>query len=393
MRKAIVGLMVLAGCAGDAAGPSNTQQSLVVHEWGTYTSLQTSQGKVMAGLQHSEEALPAFVFERFPDPREKGIERIAGPVTQKLETPVLYFYPSSPTAVPKVDIKVDFPQGIISEAYPAAKTYAPEIGQLTAMAGGSMSWSVALTDKEAVHPPAVPADSIWAPSRRVAAAGVRAGSQDEDFIFYRGLGAFEVPFHVTTLASGDLQVANDSDQAIPAAFMLWVHSGGGEVVPIGEVPAHGVRVVSPTPKERDMTLYLADAKTKIAASLVASGLYADEAQAMVDTWSKSYFETFGLRVLYVAPRAWTDKLLPISISPTPTDLVRTLVGRVEVMTAAEEQSVVAQVSYAQAQGKPIPPDTFGRFTEAKLRRAAELVSDPTLHAYAMQQIDLAAAQP
>src|SRR4051812_1682698 len=47
-----------------AAAP--TQDSLVVHEWGIFTSLQDSFGEVQAGLQHEEEKLPDFVHGRDP---------------------------------------------------------------------------------------------------------------------------------------------------------------------------------------------------------------------------------------------------------------------------------------------------------------------------------------
>ena len=45
-------------------------------------------------------------------------------------------------------------------------------------------------------------------------------------------------------------------------------------------------------------------------ALERTGLTADESQAMVKTWTKSYFKSEGLRLLYVVPRAWTDGLLP-----------------------------------------------------------------------------------
>src|SRR6187399_1578592 len=68
---------------------------LVVHEWGTFTSVQGSDGIGLEGLQHEEEALPGFVYSR-SKVREcplrkqgyKGLEMPATHVTQKMETPV-----------------------------------------------------------------------------------------------------------------------------------------------------------------------------------------------------------------------------------------------------------------------------------------------------------------
>lgn len=37
---------------------------LVVHEWGTYTSVQGSNGKPLPGCHHGEESLPEFVRSR-----------------------------------------------------------------------------------------------------------------------------------------------------------------------------------------------------------------------------------------------------------------------------------------------------------------------------------------
>ena len=37
---------------------------LIVHEWGTFTSVGSSTGALMEGLHHEEEPLPAFVHGR-----------------------------------------------------------------------------------------------------------------------------------------------------------------------------------------------------------------------------------------------------------------------------------------------------------------------------------------
>ena len=117
---------------------------------------------------------------------------------------------------------------------------------------------------------------------------------------------------------------------------------------------------------------------------------------MVDTWSRSYFRTMGLRILYIVPRAWTDKLLPITISPAPTDLVRTLVGRVEVLAPPDEAELLSQVR--QAAQLQMAPTTLignmGRFAEAKLLRANDLVGvDVATSAYLANAIAVAHSAP
>src|SRR5258706_7942662 len=73
--------------------------SYVAHEWGTFTSMQGSDGVTLEGLQHEEEALPDFVYSRskvracpLREYGYKGLEVDVVNVTKKMETPVVYFY-------------------------------------------------------------------------------------------------------------------------------------------------------------------------------------------------------------------------------------------------------------------------------------------------------------
>lgn len=138
--------------------------------------------------------------------------------------------------------------------------------------------------------------------------------------------------------------------------------------------APGARTVAVPPKEVPLDVYVREAADKLWASLRATGLYDDEARAMVNTWSRSYFRTPGLRILYVLPRAWTDALLPIRIEPTPVELVRTLVGRVEVFSADEESALAARIEASAASRGSMDLGPLGAFAEPKLRRAREIVT-------------------
>src|SRR5262249_18747491 len=81
--------------------------------------------------------------------------------------------------------------------------------------------------------------------------------------------------------------------------------------------------------------------------LVAHGLYEKEARAMVKTWRDSWFEE-GMRVFYIVPRKKVDSVLPLSIEPAPDDLVRVLVGRVEVISPEVEERVRTRIASAGA---------------------------------------------
>ena len=127
--------------------------------------------------------------------------------------------------------------------------------------------------------------------------------------------------------------------------------------------------------------YKKKARNLLAAALEDTGLFHDEAWSMVNTWSHSYFETPGLRILYVLPRSWTDALLPIQIQPTPDALERTLVGRIEAITLTQEKHAIAEISAMsqnqnpdlyQAAGKLF--QTLGRFAEPISRRACSVLT-------------------
>jgi len=382
--------------------PDPTPANLVVHEWGTFTSVDSSTGVLMEGLHHEEEPLPAFVHGRGAvaggpvAPAGKSMETQPVGVTQKMETPVLYFYGTAPAGL---RVRVDFPAGVVSEWFPNAATFGPALGTVTVPSAGYMEWRGALAPgASAADFPAVAPDDIWAPSRKVASVPVSIGAEKEQFIFYRGLGAFELPMNITVDATDAITIENRSTDASPAVFLLRVHPGGGAIIELGPLAGGGVIPNVPCPiggKEHDLDLYVADARTRIAQALERTGLTADESQAMVNTWSNSYFKNEGLRVLYVVPRAWTDKLLPLTVEPAPTAIVRTLVGRVELLAQSEERALLARVTDATTRSLSASEviTALGRLAEPKLRRALELASDDGVRAWTQRAIATAAATP
>src|SRR5205085_527273 len=99
-------------------------------------------------------------------------------------------------------------------------------------------------------------------------------------------------------------------------------------------------------------------------SLVRSGLYPKEAQAMVDTWETSYFRNDGLRLLSVLPRPAVDATIPIRITPEPRELVRVMVGRVEVLTPDAEgqlEKTLAALGSKDAQERDAATAALNRF--------------------------------
>src|SRR4051812_41462139 len=82
----------------------------VIHEWGTFTSLQNEAGDAIGGINTDDEPVPAFVhrlanFSLLPPTQIpyflfQGAPSCHPDVTIRLETPVIYFHrPKSAPAI------------------------------------------------------------------------------------------------------------------------------------------------------------------------------------------------------------------------------------------------------------------------------------------------------
>ncbi len=374
---------------------------LTVHEWGTFTSVVGSDGRAQHGMYHEDEALPDFVHSfgeapkleplalrawgpspvptphpippRCPRPSKLSCDFLIGQtITQKMETPVVYFYSDREQ---KVRFDVSFPQGIISQSYPAPLITRPEAIPGVTLVNGFASYEVEILKNTSALPPAVAADNIYAHARNVASDLIRSGSEIERFIFYRGLGQFSAQLKVTSDQAG-LRFRNLGTDAIPHAFLIFTtDDGGGSVRALGAIAKsqsfslaalENLRL-RPLPKQE----FIAAARTQIGKALTSSGLHSDEAKAMLDTWEHGYFQTPGLRVLYVLNRAEVESILPAQVQPTPERFERVFVGRIEVLTAAEEKQMLSAIRA----GVGIDTDALGSRAEAILRRLLELAQD------------------
>src|ERR1700733_14896855 len=114
---------------GGAPNPAVAMGDLVAHEWGTFTTMQGSDGMFLDGLQHESESLPAFVhastqahaspFHLYGD---ESHDVPVHSVSSKMETPVLYFYSNTAR---NVRVHVEFDHGLLTHWYPAAKLTSP----------------------------------------------------------------------------------------------------------------------------------------------------------------------------------------------------------------------------------------------------------------------------
>lgn len=392
------GLEERPGAPAPIAAPEfipDTPAPFVVHEWGTFTSVQGPDGRTYGRMYEEDEPLPGFVHRFQPSASSrptKGFDPVSAfdvlaGVTQRLETPVLYFYGEPREGV---RVSVGFPEGIVSEWYPDASAYYPRQDDFRRVSGGSMTWTFDLLDRAARVIP-VPADDVWAPSRDVDALTVKVGEEEEPFIFYRGVGSFELPVKVKSERTGQLTIENASSDALEHVFVYKRDERGAKLFSLGEIKAgqaleHGGSIASPSPKEGPRYQSVEKIKARIAQSLTASGLYEPEARAMLDTWERSYFETPGIRVLYVVPRQWTDELLPIQIDPAPDKLERVLIGRIEVTSRDQLDGLSSTLREHYRAGTTPDMETLDAFLQPRMFGLAGELQDREFSRWLGQQI-------
>lgn len=355
------------GNAGPAPGPAPASDSFVVHEWGTFTSVQGEGGLVLEGLEHEEEALPDFVYSR-SKVRDcplravgwKGLEVPAEHVTQKMETPVVYFHGKSPR---RVRVRVDFVKGILTQWYPVSDLLGPPEGardagplDVSKVERSFIQWDVDLSPGGAAAPaemPEVAASDPWSFARNVDSMWVRTvprkgperrgPSEADRFLFYRGLGAFDLPFRADVPEDGKPSFKNGSAHAVAQVVAIEVGPGGKEgrySVATGVAPGTAVAdLLAGRETERWRGGAVEGLKEDLQKILRGQGMNADEAAAMVATWTRSWFLSEGTRVVYVVPRPLVDALLPLSIDPAPSEVRRALVGRIECVTPAARRGL------------------------------------------------------
>jgi hypothetical protein len=360
------------------------QNNLIVHEWGTFTSIAGKDGVALEWRPlNGPPDLPKFVHTiQQGDAGLRNAPKAALSAVVRMETPVIYFYSNNEM---DVSVKVDFPKGKITEWYPQARLVKTGInwGRFKVMPGASLSLPV---EYSASHYFAA-RETDSAPVQVCSTDGKPA--QQEKFLFYRGVGTFDLPLSVQ-LAGNKILLKNLSQNEI--ARLIIFENRGGKI---------GYRVVDAftgeTQSERptldgNMELLVSDLKQ----TLVAAGLYEKEAEAMIKTWRTSWFEE-GVRVFYVLPRETTDTVLPIDIDPKPAQLVRVLVGRAEVITPEMEKSVQRQVSVlndpkAGAEAM-LAIRKYGRFSEPILKHILVTERNPVVRDRLRQLINQVVEKP
>src|SRR5207247_3476928 len=117
---------------------------------------------------------------------------------------------------------------------------------------------------------------------------------------------------------------------------------------------------------------LAQLRSLMRQALVEDGLFADEADVLLNTWELSYFKSAGLRLFFLLPRDWTDHYLPLELS-VPAKVFRVMVGRIELVTP-EHRHLLREIAEA-----PIPTKPWTRFANENGKPVIAGAMPPAYH--------------
>ena len=388
---------------------------LIVHEWGTFTSFSGSDGVRLDFRPLADEDLPPFVLDRFlqaglPQMRKRMIS-----TRLRMETPVTYFYTERER---DVNVRVGFPQGLLTEFYPPVQSMTPQFkfGEDLSIRNSSLDWGkvhlipqdffqVNIEGKDRARLieerllggliPPVDGQNHYFHARDTDSAIVQVhldrdskrprrpvGDFLEKFLFYRGIGNFELPLKLTASGGGKYELLNSGADDIRSLFLVTADQGELRFAKFDQIAAGQSQSLTQSTTPASME----ELSEAVVQSLIDENLYEKEARAMVKTWQSSWFGETGTRLFYMVPTPITEKLLPLKVEPKPADTVRVLVGRMEIMTPETEQQVlelvrashaerVQQIKKAQAEKKPAPPikwpgsmSKLGRLAEPALAR-------------------------
>jgi hypothetical protein len=368
MRLITVSLLAIGlAVSGPARAQTGVAPGLIAHEWGTFTSVAGQDGRA---VEWSPLSLPIDLPEFVEHFNIIGL-KVGLRGTVRMETPVLYFYSSRDLTL---SVHVDFSRGLITEWYPHAAATLPP-GQISSTMLRDMKGNGGITwDSVSLNPGAsadFPQDAGYngnidsrgghyymarSTSSTPLSVPAKAGEQPEKFLFYRGVAAFQPPISAAVDARGSLRVTNPGFAEIPAVI-LFERRGDRIGYRVFRGLEKGSLLQPPQMNDGLDSLY-----SDMEQILEAQGLYQDEAHAMVQTWSNSWFEE-GSRLFYIVPRHFLDTILPLTINPSPAQTVRVFVGRMEIVSPATRQAVEA----ALAANDQATLEKYGRFLEPIMR--------------------------
>jgi hypothetical protein len=357
-KSVIVLFLLFPAFAGDTLPTSD----LLVHEWGTFTSVAGESGAPVSWASLSTPSdLPCFVYRLSAQCVKCGATS-----NVRMETPVLYFYSAHPATVA---VHVELPSGVITEWYPKADGPPKDV---TYGGRGIIDWGPVQ-----IMPSTTPTflhdggNSHYYPARNTDAAPLRIGEEQEKLLFYRGVANEGVSLEAQLLPGGKMELRPAGGaHSIPFAAVFENRDGK-----VGYRILRNVNGATLTDLP-ELTADVANLHRDLASALTAAGLFPKEAAAMIDTWRDSWFEE-GMRVFYILPREAVDQVLPLKVTPAPAATVRVFVGRVEVLSLAMRESLRT----ALTAGDTAALARCGRFLEPFMARLPNTPVSPAARAF------------
>lgn len=394
-------LLLLTGTAGLlwAADVRQADEAAVkgftVHEWGVFR-VHDDADFANADLRAQWDELPAFVYGQTTT-RDWPLYLAPPMVVFK---PVLFFH--APRALP-VDVRVEFASGLPAVWWPATGYPAhnegnynfpdptrPEKADKTAR---RLEWKLHLKQPlRAVQPPpefkpldkrhwmqtlrAVKCDEVFAP------VGERSSgtTEREKFVYYDGL--------LPRVQALSVQIAKDTvalkNREQFAVFDIWVIDNRDVNRPrVARLPRLDVGDGARLELTAQQGERWADAAGKtLTMQLKDAGLNEDEAAALTAIWTADFFHSAGVTLFYRLPQEQYDRLLPLTVKPSPEKIVRVgliqqvpndpeLAARVARLVKQLDDDVYARREAAQQELAQLGPVAFGY-----LRRLQPTVTAP-----------------
>ncbi|MBW2464533.1 MAG: hypothetical protein JRH11_22995, partial [Deltaproteobacteria bacterium] len=284
----------------------------VAHEWGVFV-LENGRPTYLDELVRE---LPPFVQRlggpqavvRPPPPPPPGhgpgigpapIVHPPGTVARK---PVLFLYAAQPT---RVHIEVGFTGGEPWMAYPGAQR-GTNIG--TAGTAG-LVWDLTVAPRRAPAFHGVHRGHWWKDLRAAGGnAVVTDAGQSEGFVFFDGPVAFERSFNLDHQDGGAAVTPASTERIL---FLL----EGDRYVEADLDPD--------TWRSRQVAMGgMAELRARLDQELQHRGLTLGEAHSLLETWRDELFRAPDRRAIYFVPRDAYDRMLPLTLTPAPAELIR-----------------------------------------------------------------------
>lgn len=364
-------------------------------EWGTFTTISGSDGVALPWWTPTLEGpavLPEFV---------RGVPsftKTMAPSLMRMETPVIYFYATSPMSV---NVGVDYPNGRLTEAFPSANLQLPGVNPAAGSPFPKYSWRVELLPPTSINaapiPPVRNHGAHYQHARDVPEAWIVRGEsslsdapkgpkQTEKFIFYRGTGGGTLPLAVMLTKDASALVTSWT-QMTTDAYFIQIKDGSIRWRKTN-IAFSQTQIQKQTPikiEAPDLSQDVEQLEASLRQTLIDARLSEKEAAAMVATWTEAWLREEGNRLLYLLPRSWIDSTLPLTMKPKPAKLERVFVARAELFSPEQEKrltEIFRHSSSDEALARDLADLHLGRFAPAALERAVKLGESELRSAFA-----------